>query len=112
MKKSELAAHYRAKHPGIPTSTLAKTIHSENPGVWSSYSGAESALRRAATAVGDQQVDEEFREDIAYTKKLLEDHPDPDDDQIRHFLAGNLCRCAAYPEIMDAVKLAARKLAG
>src|SRR5262245_25167712 len=41
--------------------------------------------------------------------QLLDAHPDPDDDQIRHYLPGNLCRCAAYPEIVDAVKLAARK---
>jgi len=41
--------------------------------------------------------------------QLLDAHPDPDEDQIRHYLSGNLCRCAAYPEIVDAVKLAARK---
>jgi carbon-monoxide dehydrogenase small subunit len=41
---------------------------------------------------------------------LLERHPDPDDDQIRHYLSGNLCRCGAYPEVLSAVKLAARKL--
>ena len=27
---------------------------------------------------------------------------------IKDYLAGNLCRCAAYPEIVNAVKLAAR----
>ena len=42
-------------------------------------------------------------------KTLLERHPDPDDEQIKDFLNGNLCRCAAYPEIIEAVKLAARK---
>ena len=31
------------------------------------------------------------------------------DDQIREYMSGNLCRCAAYPEIIEAVKLAARK---
>ena len=41
--------------------------------------------------------------------QLLDAHPDPDDDQIRHYLSGNLCRCAAYPEIINAVKIAARK---
>ena len=34
--------------------------------------------------------------------------PNPSDDDIRHYLAGNLCRCAAYPEIIEAVKLAAK----
>jgi carbon-monoxide dehydrogenase small subunit len=42
--------------------------------------------------------------------QLLEAHPDPDEDEIRHYLAGNLCRCAAYPEIIAAVKLAATKM--
>ncbi|HEX9466705.1 MAG TPA: (2Fe-2S)-binding protein [Alphaproteobacteria bacterium] len=46
---------------------------------------------------------------ILMTAQLLAAHPDPDDDQIRHYLSGNLCRCAAYPEIIQAVKLAARK---
>jgi aerobic-type carbon monoxide dehydrogenase small subunit (CoxS/CutS family) len=31
-------------------------------------------------------------------------HPDPDNNQIKHRLSGNLCRCAAYPEIIAAVK--------
>jgi aerobic carbon-monoxide dehydrogenase small subunit len=42
--------------------------------------------------------------------QLLEAHPDPDDDEIRHYLSGNLCRCAAYPEIIKAVKLAAGRM--
>lgn len=46
---------------------------------------------------------------ILMTRQLLEQNPDPADDDIRHYLLGNLCRCAAYPEIVQAVKLAARK---
>jgi carbon-monoxide dehydrogenase small subunit len=46
---------------------------------------------------------------VLMAKQLLERHPDPSDDDIRHYLSGNLCRCAAYPEILAAVKLAARK---
>ena len=44
---------------------------------------------------------------ILMTKQLLDRHPDPDDDTIKHWLSGNLCRCAAYPEIIAAVKSAA-----
>ena len=40
--------------------------------------------------------------------QLLKEHPDPSDEDIRHYLAGNLCRCAAYPEIIEAVKRAAK----
>ena len=46
---------------------------------------------------------------VLMAKALLAHHPDPDDEQIRDYLSGNLCRCAAYPEIVNAVKMAARK---
>ena len=46
---------------------------------------------------------------IMMVTKLLDEHPDPDDETIKHYLSGNLCRCATYPEVLDAVKLAARK---
>jgi aerobic carbon-monoxide dehydrogenase small subunit len=46
---------------------------------------------------------------IIMAKQLLDQHPEPTDNQIKHYLTGNLCRCAAYPEIIEAVKLAARK---
>ena len=46
---------------------------------------------------------------VLMATQLLDRYPDPDDDQIRHYLSGNLCRCAAYPEIVNAVKIAARK---
>jgi carbon-monoxide dehydrogenase small subunit len=46
---------------------------------------------------------------VLMVRQLLDDYPDPDDERIRDYLAGNLCRCAAYPEIIQAVKSAARK---
>jgi carbon-monoxide dehydrogenase small subunit len=46
---------------------------------------------------------------VMMTRQLLDEIPDPREDDIRHYLSGNLCRCAAYPEIIEAVKLAARK---
>jgi aerobic carbon-monoxide dehydrogenase small subunit len=49
---------------------------------------------------------------VLMTRQLLEHDPDPDDDAIRHYLSGNLCRCAAYPEIVRAVKLAGRRRRG
>jgi aerobic carbon-monoxide dehydrogenase small subunit len=41
---------------------------------------------------------------------LLERHPDPDAEQIRRAIAGNLCRCTGYAPIVEAVELAARWL--
>jgi carbon-monoxide dehydrogenase small subunit len=46
---------------------------------------------------------------VLMTRQLLDEIPDPAEDDIRHYLSGNLCRCAAYPEIIKAVKLAARR---
>jgi carbon-monoxide dehydrogenase small subunit len=48
---------------------------------------------------------------ILMTKELLERYPRPTDEQIRHYLSGNLCRCAAYPDIVESVKMAAESLA-
>ena len=47
---------------------------------------------------------------VLMTKELLEQYPHPTEDQIRHYLSGNLCRCASYPEIVQAVKTAADKV--
>lgn len=41
---------------------------------------------------------------------LLEDNPDPSDDEIRAGMAGNLCRCGAYQGIFEAVKRAAASM--
>jgi carbon-monoxide dehydrogenase small subunit len=48
---------------------------------------------------------------VLMTRQLLDENPQPTDDDIRHYLSGNLCRCAAYPEIIEAVKRAAKKRA-
>jgi aerobic carbon-monoxide dehydrogenase small subunit len=41
---------------------------------------------------------------------FLEQNPDPTEEEIRHALSGNLCRCTGYQHIVDAVKLAAEKM--
>ena len=46
---------------------------------------------------------------ILMSKQLLDEKPDPNDDEIKHYLTGNLCRCATYPQVIEAVKLAAKK---
>jgi carbon-monoxide dehydrogenase small subunit len=47
---------------------------------------------------------------IMASADLLRRHPDPTDDQIREGLAGNLCRCTGYVNIVAAVKSAAQIL--
>ena len=43
---------------------------------------------------------------------FLADNPDPSEDEIRHAISGNLCRCTGYQHIVDAVTLAARRARG
>jgi carbon-monoxide dehydrogenase small subunit len=40
---------------------------------------------------------------------FLDRNPDPSEDEIRHALSGNLCRCTGYQHIVDAVLLAAKR---
>ena len=40
---------------------------------------------------------------------LLEENPSPSDEEIREYLAGNLCRCGSYQNILQAVKAASGK---
>jgi carbon-monoxide dehydrogenase small subunit len=42
---------------------------------------------------------------------LLKENPDPSEDEIRHALEGNLCRCTGYHNIVAAVRDAAARLA-
>ena len=44
--------------------------------------------------------------------ELLADDPDPDEQAIREYLSGNLCRCTGYQNIVVAVQAAAAKLRG
>ena len=46
------------------------------------------------------------------TKALLAENPAPSADEVRHFLAGNLCRCGSYLKIEEAVLDAAERLRG
>jgi len=41
---------------------------------------------------------------------LLQRYPNPTDDEIRHGLAGNLCRCTGYENIVQAVRYAAEQM--
>jgi aerobic-type carbon monoxide dehydrogenase small subunit (CoxS/CutS family) len=44
---------------------------------------------------------------VLTTVALLSEHPHPDDATIREYLAGNLCRCGSYANILQAVRAAA-----
>jgi carbon-monoxide dehydrogenase small subunit len=74
-----------------------------------------STIEGVATADGLHPVQQAFLENAALqcgictpgfivaAKALLEAEPDADEGRIRHWLAGNLCRCTGYDKIVRAV---------
>ena len=40
---------------------------------------------------------------IMSAKALLDENPDPTEDEVRHALQGNLCRCTGYVKIVEAI---------
>jgi carbon-monoxide dehydrogenase small subunit len=49
---------------------------------------------------------------IVSAKALLDRNPNPTEKEIREAVAGNLCRCTGYAQIVEAVQLAAERMGG
>jgi carbon-monoxide dehydrogenase small subunit len=49
---------------------------------------------------------------LLVARELLEKNPNPDREEIKEALAGNLCRCTGYIKIYEAVELAAARMRG
>jgi len=47
---------------------------------------------------------------IMSAKGFLAQNPNPTEDEIRHGISGNLCRCTGYNKIVEAIQYAAEKL--
>jgi len=47
---------------------------------------------------------------VMTVKQILDRNPNPSEEQIRHGLEGNLCRCTGYQHIVNAAKAAAAKV--
>jgi carbon-monoxide dehydrogenase small subunit len=47
---------------------------------------------------------------IMSAKGFLAENPNPTEDEIRHGISGNLCRCTGYNKIVEAIRYAADKL--
>ncbi len=77
-----------------------------------------------ATADGPHPIQEGFKENhglhcgfctpgmMLRIKELLEKNPNPTEEEIRWGIAGNLCRCTGYNNIIKAVNYAAAKMRG
>ena len=47
---------------------------------------------------------------IMSTLALLNENPDPSEDEVREYLSGNLCRCGSYQSILKAVRESSKRL--
>ncbi len=49
---------------------------------------------------------------IMTAKALLDENPNPSEDEIREAISGNICRCTGYTKIVKAIQEAAKKMRG
>ena len=47
---------------------------------------------------------------IMSAKALLDKNPNPSEEEIRHAIAGNMCRCTGYVQIVESIATAAEKM--
>jgi len=46
------------------------------------------------------------------SKALLDENPDPTEEELKHFMHGNLCRCTGYKKIIESIMAAAKLMRG
>jgi len=68
--------------------------------------GAMAAIQKAYGEWGGAQCGYCTPGFIMTVKALLEHNPEPNDEDIRHALSGNLCRCTGYTQMYQAIKAA------
>ena len=90
--------HFAALVEGADVVTIEQSTHE----------GDLDAVQRAFAECGAFQCGYCTPGFVLMSRQLLDENPQPSEDDIRHYLSGNLCRCATYPEIIKAVQLAAR----
>lgn len=49
---------------------------------------------------------------ILMAKCLLDENPNPSDEEIKAYMSGNLCRCGSYPTVMKSIQAAVRIIDG
>ena len=65
-------------------------------------------LQKAFTEMGSIQCGYCTPGLIIAAKSILDENPDPTDDDLRMGLSGNLCRCTGYTRVFDAIQSAAK----
>jgi carbon-monoxide dehydrogenase small subunit len=74
--------------------------------------GELNAIQSALVELGGTQCGFCTPGIVLSAKVLLDANPAPCEADIRHAIAGNLCRCTGYGKIVDAIAAAARRLKG
>ncbi|HXH81877.1 MAG TPA: (2Fe-2S)-binding protein [Candidatus Tectomicrobia bacterium] len=102
---------------GVPTlSCLALAVEHEGVAITTvegmARGGTLHPLQQAFAELGAAQCGYCTPGILLTAQALLEDDPQPARARIREALAGNLCRCTGYTKILDAVELAALRMAG
>lgn len=49
---------------------------------------------------------------ILATRALLDENPTPSEDEIKHYMRGNICRCTGYKRILESIMAASQRLPG
>ena len=44
------------------------------------------------------------------SKALLDENPNPSEEELKHFMHGNLCRCTGYKKIIESIMAAAKQM--
>lgn len=47
---------------------------------------------------------------ILAAKALLDENPNPSEEELKHFMHGNICRCTGYKKIIESIMAAAQKM--
>ena len=83
-----------------------RTVESE------AHDGQLSGLQRAFIDAGAVQCGFCTPGMIMSAKALLEENPRPTEAEIRHAIAGNMCRCTGYVQIVRSIKQASETMSG
>jgi aerobic-type carbon monoxide dehydrogenase small subunit (CoxS/CutS family) len=90
---------------GVPTLSCITLVHTVDGAQITTIEGlrehpmVESFVRNDALQCGFCTPGQ-----IASAVSLVAGNPDPTSEEIRHAMAGNLCRCGAYPKIEEAIR--------
>jgi carbon-monoxide dehydrogenase small subunit len=102
---------------GLPVlSCLALPVECQGKGIKTVEGMAQGSqlhpLQQAFAELGAAQCGYCIPGILLTAEALLDGNPVPTRDEVRHALAGNLCRCTGYTKILDAVELAALRMKG